>query len=256
MKTSIVYGVFVLLAACSSGTIVTEGDERKPVIDNWENVAIYYAPPADYETIGMVTGKGKGIGDQSKMENAIEGMKEQARDAGATGVLIQSAELTTAGKVGVANVTANGSSAFGVGVAVPIVRGTATGVAIYVPEDAAAFLKAKQDHETACSALSSNEDAAEAAVKAAKKGKDPAAVDTAKQNLQAVEDQEDAQFCGRSAWYADLMASKQQLMDKMRAEDQASKDADKNAAQAALEQQCLAAAQKNDLATWRKLGCK
>lgn len=254
MKNSVIYIVFIAIVGCSSGTIVTQGEERKPVIDNWENVYIYYSPPANYETIGMVTGKGHGFGDQSKMNNAMEGMLDQAREAGATGVLVQSAGLGVVGSVSAANVQATNSGAYGFGTTVPIVNGEASGLAIYVPADAANFIKAQQAHQIGCATLSTNEDVLNAAVKAAKKTGTPADVDAAKQNLQTVEDQEDAQFCGRSAWYAKLMGKQQELMDKMRAEDQASQDAEKNAAQ--LEQECLEAAQKNDLATWRKLGCK
>ncbi|MGH8321399.1 MAG: hypothetical protein ACRESX_01245 [Gammaproteobacteria bacterium] len=44
-------------------------------------------------------------------------------------------------------------------------------------------------------------------------------------------------------------------MDKMRAEEAASqKAADKEDAD--LKEECLIAAKKNDLDTWRKLGCK
>lgn len=85
MKTSIVSGLAILVAACSSGTIVKQGDQnRQPVIDNWQNIYLYFSPPANYEVIGMVTGTGHGLGDETKMENALEGLKEKARDAGAT----------------------------------------------------------------------------------------------------------------------------------------------------------------------------
>lgn len=256
MKSSFLYGFLALLVGCSSGTIVTQGQERQPVIDNWENMYIYFSPPADYETIGMVSGKGRGFGDQSKIGNAIEGMKEEAREAGATGVLVQSAGLAEAGSVGVANVQGANYGAYGFGATVPIVNGEATGLAIYVPADAAAFAKAKMEHESKCDALSANEDAMEAAVKAAKKSGSTADVGAAKNNLQTVEDQEDAIFCNRSAWYARLMSAHQQLLDKMRAEDQAAKAAEKSSAETDKQAQCLAAAQQNDLAAWRKLGCQ
>ena len=254
MKTSILFGLLVLLAGCSSGTIVTQSEDRKPVIDNWENMYLYFSPPANYEAIGMVAGKGRGFGDQSKMENAVEGMKEEAREAGATGILVQSAGLVEAGSVSIANVQGTNYGAYGFGATVPIVKGRASGLAIYVPADAANFIKAQQAHQTQCDSLSANEDALEAAVKAAKKTGTPADVDAAKKSMQVVEDEESANFCGRSAWYAKQMASQQQLMQKMRAEDQATQDAEKG--EADKQAQCLAAAQKNDLATWRKLGCQ
>jgi len=254
MKSSFLYSFLALLVGCSSGTIVTEGSERQPVIDNWENMYVYFSPPANYEAIGMVSGKGRGFGDQSKMENAIEAMKEEARDAGATGILLQSAGLAEAGSVSTANVQGTSYGAYGFGVTVPIVNGRASGLAIYVPADAANFIKAKQAHQTQCDNLSTNEDSLEAAVKAAKKVGTPADVDAAKSNLQAVEDEKSAKFCGRGAWYAKQMAAQQQLMQKMRAEDQATQDAEKD--EADKQALCLAAAQKNDLATWRKLGCQ
>jgi hypothetical protein len=254
MKTSTLWGLSILLVGCSSGTIISQGEERKPVIDNWENVYLYFTPPANYEAIGMVSGKGRGLGDQSKMENAVEAMKEEARDAGATGILIQSAGMAIEGSVSTANIQSTSYGAYGFGATVPIVNGEASGLAIYVPSDAAKFNKAQQAHQMKCDNLSSVENALEAALKTAKKTGNPADVDAAKKNLQATEDEEDAEFCGEDAWYANQMASQQQLMQKMRAEDQASKDAEKN--EADKEAQCLAAAQKNDLAAWRKLQCK
>jgi hypothetical protein len=253
MKKPIVIILSMLMVACSSGTIVTEGDNsRNPVIDNWENVAFYYMPPAHYEVIGVVTGKGKGFGDQSKMENAVEGIKEEALDAGATGVLLQTSGLASAGSVNIASATVNGGAVFGVGQSIPVVQGEITGQAIYVPEDAAAFIKAKAAHEARCDALDAKKDSMEDAVTAAKKT-DKAA---AEKNLDDVKDERDNEHCHRSAWYADQMQDKQQLMDKMRTEDQAAQDKEKEAANADHDAQCLAAAKANDLATWRKLECK
>ncbi len=254
MKTSTLCGLLVLLAGCSSGTIITQGGERKPVIDNWQNVYIYFSPPSNYEVIGMVSGKGHGLGDQSKMENAIEGMKEEALDAGATGILVQGAGLATAGTISTASVQGTSYGAYGFGATVPIVNGEASGLAIYVPSDAANFVKAKQAYESECNTLSTNKDAAKEAVKAAKKTGTPTDVDAAKKNVDAIENEQDAKFCGDDDWYAKQMTFQQELMAKMRAEDQASKDAEKN--EADKQALCLAAAQKNDLAMWRKLDCK
>lgn len=254
MKISSPYFLIVLLTACSSGTIVTQGGERKPVIDNWQNVYIYFSPPANYEVIGMVNGKGRGLGDQSKIENAIEAMKEEALDAGATGILVQGAGFETAGTISTASVQGTSYGAYGFGATVPVVNGEASGLAIYVPSDAANFLKAKQTYESSCNALSESEDAAKEAVKVAKKSGTPADVDAAKKKVDAVENEQDAEFCGNDDWYAKQMTSQQQLMARMRAEDQATKDAEKGAAD--LQEKCLEAAKNNDLATWRKLGCK
>ena len=246
----------ILITGCSSGTIVEQGPERQPVIDNWQNVYLYFAPPAHYEVIGMVTGKGRGFSDESKMENALEGMKEEARDAGATGVLLQSAGEVTAGSVNTATWSSSGYGGYAIGASIPIVRGSVSGLAIYVPEDAANFTNAFHEHQAKCDALSNKENAMKDALKVAKKAGDSAGITASNYNLQTVEDSEDAAYCGDDNWYAEQMAAQQQLMDKMRAEEAASQNAAKQKENANLEDECLAAAQKNDLATWRKLGCK
>lgn len=260
MKKPVACLITILMVGCSSGTIVTEGDnKRDPVIDNWHNVALYFSPPAHYEVIGAVTGKGKGglfHSDQSKMEDAIEAVKEEALDAGATGVLLQSSGLTDAGSINTATATVNGGAVFAVGNSIPVVNGSVTGQAIYVPEDAAAFIKAKAVHSATCDSLSDKEDGLEQAVKAAKKSGTSADVDKAKKDQQDNEDAEDQEYCGKSAWYADQMQARQQLLDKMRAQDLAAQSKEKDAAEAEHEAQCLAAAKANDLATWRKLQCK
>jgi hypothetical protein len=259
VKSSIFYALVVLLAGCGSGTIIMQGDnKRDPVIDESENIALYYTPPAHYEVIGVVTGKGKGglfHSDQSMMGDAVEEMKDQARDAGATGVLLQSSGLAEAGRINTASATVNGGAVFGVGTSVPIVEGEVSGQAIYVPEDAAAFIKAKAVHQSKCDAMDAKEDSLSAAEKAAKKSGTPADVKKAEQDEDDLDDAEHAEYCGRDAWYADQMQAKQALMDKMRAEDQAAQDKDKDATEAEKQAQCLAAAKANDLATWRKLGC-
>ncbi|MGA9853267.1 MAG: hypothetical protein WBR15_10085 [Gammaproteobacteria bacterium] len=255
MKTWVFCGFLILLAGCSSGTIVEQGQERQPVIDNWENVYLYFSPPAHYEVIGMVTGKGRGFSDESKMENALEGIKEEAMDAGATGVLLQSAGTVTSGSISTATWNSNDYGGYAFGASVPIIRGSVTGLAIYVPEDAANFTTALHVHQTKCAALSAQEDAMKAALKVAKKGGTKADIAVAEQNLQAVDDAEDVRYCGDDDWYAEQMSAKQQLMDKMRAEEAASQNAAKKE-ETDLSDECLAAAKKNDLATWRKLGCK
>lgn len=257
MKTSIICGLAVLVAACSSGTIVKQGDQkRQPVIDNWQNISLYFSPPANYEVIGMVTGKGHGLGSQSKMENALEGLKQEAQDAGATGVLLQSAGIATEGSVGTAVWSGSGSGGVAIGSSVPITNGSITGLAIYVPADAAAFTQALQAHRSKCDALSAQKDKLKDTLKAVKKTGTDADIAAAKKDIDAVDDARDAELCREDAWYADQMAAQQQLLDKMRAEEAASQDAAKKAQQADLQEQCLEAAKQNDLATWQKLGCK
>jgi hypothetical protein len=255
MKTSIFFGLLVLVTGCSSGTIVQQGTERAPVMNDWENLYIYFSPPENYQVIGMVTGKGHGFGDQSKMENAMEGMEEQAREAGATGVLVQSAGMSTAGAVSTSSWQGNGSGGYAFGAAVPLMNGSVSGLAIYVPADAANYTQALQIHESVCGTLSTNEESTKAAVDSAKKSGVAADINTAKHNLDAVKDEEDSNYCGRDAWYAKQMEAQQQLLDKMRAEA-ASQAVDKKAAEATHDEECLAAAKNNDLDTWRKLNCK
>lgn len=256
-KARFLFVAAILLAGCSSGTIVKQGEQaRQPVIDNWQNIYLYYSPPANYEVIGMITGKGKGFGSQSKMENALEAIKQEALDAGATGVLLQSAGAVAGGSVGTATWSGDSSGGYGVGTSVTMTHAEITGMAIYVPADAAAFTQALAVHQSKCDGLSADKDRMKEAVKAAKSTGTPADVDAAKAKLQAVEDAQDAEFCREDAWYADQMAAQQQLFDKMRAEQAASQDAAKKAAEATHQQECLAAAQKNDLAAWQKLGCQ
>ncbi|MGB9429939.1 MAG: hypothetical protein WCC11_08725 [Gammaproteobacteria bacterium] len=256
IRTSVFCGLLVLLAGCSSSTIVEQGQERQPVIDNWQNVYLYFSPPAHYEVIGMVTGKGRGLSDEGKMEHALEGMKEEALDAGATGVLLQSAGTVTSGSISTATWNSNdyGGSAFGA--SIPITRGSIMGLAIYVPQDVADFTRALQAHQTTYGNLSTQKDAMKAAVNNAKKIGTKTDIAAAEHNLQTVKDAEDAEFCGEDGWYADQMTAQQQLMDKMRAEEAASQNAAKKDENANHNDECLAAAKKNDLAIWRKLGCK
>ena len=241
IRNSIFCGLLVLLAGCSSGTIVEQGQERQPVIDNWQNVYLYFSPPAHYEVIGMVTGKGRGLSDEGKMENALEGMKEEALDAGATGVLLQSAGIATAGSIGTATWSSTGSSGYAFGASVPITRGSITGLAIYVPVDAADFTKALYAHQTKCNSLSAKEGSMKAALGVTKKTGTNADIATAKLSLQTVEDAEDAEYCGENGWYADQMTAQKQLMDKMRAEEAASQNAAKQEEAANLNDECLAA---------------
>ena len=256
IRTLIICGLLAMFAGCSTGTIVEQGQERQPVIDHWENVYLYFTPPAHYEVIGMVTGKGRGFGDEQKMNNALEGMKEEAKDAGATGVLLQSAGTVTAGSVSTATWNSNDYGGYAFGASVPVTNGSVSGLAIYVPQDAANFTSALHAHRAKCDALSEQEEAVEAALKVAKKTGIKADIAAAKHNLRAVEHAEDAEYCGDDNWYAEQVTAQHQLMDKMRAEEAASQNAKKTETAVTIYDECLAAARRNDLATWRKLGCK
>lgn len=171
-------------------------------------------------------------------------------------MLLQSAGVTAAGSIGTATWTGTGSSGYAFSASVPITNGSISGFAIYVPADAAAFTQAMQAHQSKCDALSAQKDSLKDALKAIKKTGTDADIAAAKKNIDAVEDAHDAEFCGEDAWYADQMAAQQQLIYKMRAEEAASQDAAKKSEEASLQEECLEAAKKNDLATWQKLGCK
>ncbi|MGH8321398.1 MAG: hypothetical protein ACRESX_01240 [Gammaproteobacteria bacterium] len=199
IRKSAFCGFVILLAGCSSGTIVEQGQERQPVIDNWQNVYLYFSPPAHYEVIGMVTGKGRGFSDEGKMENALEGIKEEAMDAGATGVLLQSAGTVASGSISTATWNSNDYGGYAFGASVPIIRGSVTGLAIYVPEDAANFTKALHAHQSKCDALSAQEDNMKAVLKLAKKTGINADIAAAKHNLQTVEMQRMMDFVEKMA---------------------------------------------------------
>lgn len=90
-----------LLAGCGTdGTMVLTGPSR-PSLDP-SAVVLYVTPPAHYETIGLVSAKsGTHGGDQGKMQDAVEKLKEEAADAGANGVVIQQTGESTSGTTGV-----------------------------------------------------------------------------------------------------------------------------------------------------------
>jgi len=176
-----------------------------PVIDHWENMALYNSAPAYYEVIDGVSGKPSGFSAKSRMDNAIEGMKESARKMGATGVLAEARLLTPDGMAIAAPPAGTASPVYGAST-VPM-GGWAQGLAIYVPADAEAFQKAAQLHATTCDALSQKKDDMKDAYELVKDSGTPNAVAAAKQTLQTAEDAKDAAFCGDDDWYAEQMAA-------------------------------------------------
>lgn len=131
MKTHLVCLTPLILAACGTdGTSVTTGTTR-PSIDKSE-VVLYLTAPAKYETIGLVTAKsGKHGSDQSKMEDAVEKLKEEAADVGANGVVIHQTGESTSSSVGVVVPAGN----VGLVVSHQKYRETVNGIAIYVPPE-------------------------------------------------------------------------------------------------------------------------
>jgi hypothetical protein len=179
------------------------------VIDGWENLALYYSPPANYEVIGEVTGEVKGFRAVSRMGYAIEGMKRAARVEGATGVLVvvpadvwgpQAVAPLPAGTGFPVYAVESKATMYGIGVRI-------AGLAIYVPADADAFQKAAQAHAITCAVLSPRKDDMEDAYNAVKKTGTRAAIAAAQVSLRSAEDAADAANCGDDDWYAVQMTA-------------------------------------------------
>lgn len=177
-----------------------------PVIDEWENVALYYSPPAHYEVIDRVSGRPRGL-FSSSMGHAIEVMKESARKEGATGVLVELKDYAPGQEPTTAPPAGTAAPVYAADSTVPLHNGWASGWAIYVPADADAFLKASQVHGATCDALSQKKDDAKDAYKAIKDTGMPAEITTAQANLQSAEDAADAAYCGDDDWYAEQMTA-------------------------------------------------
>jgi uncharacterized protein YbjQ (UPF0145 family) len=79
----------LFLSGCaSSGSAVVTGKTRQKV--SAEMVKIYLDAPANYEVTGLVESIGYvGMTDQSRMNRAINELKEQAGKIGANGVLLE-----------------------------------------------------------------------------------------------------------------------------------------------------------------------
>lgn len=175
------------------------------VIDEWENLALYYSPPANYEVIGPVSGKASGFSSSSRIGNAVEDMKGWARKEGATGVLVDSKPDTPDQEPTAAPAMGTGSPVYGAVSTLPFYGPWVHGSAIYVPADADAFLKASQAHGVTCDALSQKKDDAKDAYKAIKGSGAPADIAAAQAKLQSAEDAADAAYCGDDDWYAEQM---------------------------------------------------
>lgn len=182
---------------------------RPPVIDEWENLAVYYTPPPQFDVLGETTGKADGFSAQSRMENAFEDMKKRARNDGATGVLVYPLSRPADQEPTAAPAAGTGMPVYGATGTAPFGTVWVRGLEIYVPGDADSFLKAAQLHATTCGALSQKKDDAKDAYKAVKDTGTPDAVAAAKQSLQAAEDAEDAAYCGNDNWYAEQMVGHQ-----------------------------------------------
>ena len=130
MKRLLMYlCVFVLVGCGTDGTSVVTGPSR-PRVDP-SLVQLYLTMPANAETVGLVSAKsGKHGGDQSKMDDALEKLKEEAGDAGANGIVIQQTGESDAGSAGVAMPVGNTAVFF----SNQQHRETINGIAVYVTD--------------------------------------------------------------------------------------------------------------------------
>lgn len=118
--------VFAILAGCASTSHVVTGSVRQP-LDNWEDVKIYREPPPAYEEIAILNSVSKSSWSgttQGKMDNIIKGLKKEAAELGANGVLLMG--------VGTEE-TVSGSSYAGTGYVGTTTTAEASALAIHVP---------------------------------------------------------------------------------------------------------------------------
>lgn len=177
--------------------------QTQPVIDEWENIALYYSPPANYEVINTLVGIEKGFISVDNTNDTVDDLKKLARTEGATGVLVVVPHEMWGAQAAAAPPAGTGSPVYGA--KVPDYWGGArvVGLAIYVPADAEAFQKAAHAHSITCIALTQKKGAAKDAYKAVKGSGTPAEIAAAKQALQAAEDAFDAAYCDDDDWYAE-----------------------------------------------------
>jgi hypothetical protein len=98
--------VLVGLGGCASGSVIVTGSKRKPVPA--EDVALLLEPPAEFETIGLVSASSdSGFTEQGSVDYAVKKLKKLAAKLGANGVLLASMDERTTTAVG-----GNGSGYF------------------------------------------------------------------------------------------------------------------------------------------------
>ena len=133
-KLSLSASIFLfitLIMGCASSHVLV-GTRRPPIPVG--AVKLYLQPPAKYEQVALLEGSSKNsfaIGEQGKMNAAIQRLKEEAASLGANGILIQGAGNDSGTIINTGNV--NGK--FGTGVGIPIMHKNASGIAIYVESE-------------------------------------------------------------------------------------------------------------------------
>jgi hypothetical protein len=141
LRTALILGATLALAACSTSSHVITGQTRPPVPP--ETVRIYTQPPSKYEQIATLNASSAGsfaFTSQGNMDVAIARMKEEAGKLGANGVLLTAVADQQSGSIGtgVGSSSYGPSSATGVGVggSFGLYNKVTQGMAIYVPPDA------------------------------------------------------------------------------------------------------------------------
>jgi len=85
MKQTIL-GFILILTGCATGSHIITGTAR-PVFPS-ESVKLYASPPANFETIGIVTATLTGADSQRASDLRVAELKKQAGMIGANGVLL------------------------------------------------------------------------------------------------------------------------------------------------------------------------
>jgi hypothetical protein len=96
----LILAFFIVFAvtACASGSAIVTGTKRAPIA--LEQVRLYLEPPADFETIGLVSATSDaGWSEQGSVDYAIKELKKQAANLGANGLLVISTGDTTTGVI-------------------------------------------------------------------------------------------------------------------------------------------------------------
>lgn len=79
--------VLLMLAGCATGSALVTGTQRPATSP--ESVKILLDPPAQYETIGIVSAEAYDTGsDQTTQDNAVAEIKSQAAKVGANAVIL------------------------------------------------------------------------------------------------------------------------------------------------------------------------
>lgn len=134
-----VAGLAFVLTACASSSVLI-GTEREPI--DSDQVKIYLAPPAKYETVALLEASdlgANGFSAQSRMNKVIGRLKDEAADLGANGILLQGIDTQYIGSVGsgYATSTISGNSAYtnGLGYSAAQTSKVGKAIAIYVPSE-------------------------------------------------------------------------------------------------------------------------